>query len=135
MEYYRDRVRIGYVENQGDAQRIEKLLPSGNGQLWARLWYDHGHKSLDSQPVAFSAKDRREGPWSVWTAGEQKLPLAINTTSNQVSLAGEGRCRAYQEVSGDFTITARIADMPHWTPTDTSIQPACWLGLFWLSVY
>jgi len=128
LEYYRDRVRIGYVENQSDAKRLEKLLPAGNGELWARLWYDNGRKSVDSQPVAYSAMDRKEGSWSVWTTAE-KLPLAIDVTSNQVSLAGEGQCRVYRKVTGDFTITGKIADMPHWSPNDVSIHPACWMGL------
>jgi hypothetical protein len=56
------------------------------------------------------------------------FPLAVRGEPDHVSFRGEGYGFVHQTVAGDFTLTARIADMPL-TTKENGLWPSNWLGL------
>jgi len=103
------------------------LLPAGRNRLWARLWYD-GDRSVDSGNVLdFETQEYTEGPWKFIVLGH-KHPIGVRYKDGKASFTGEGFYVGYQQVSGDFTLTARIADITLATE-ENGMHGDNWLGL------
>ncbi len=104
------------------------LLPQGDNRIWARLWYD-GNSSVESNVLALKARNRTDGPWKYDVLGEDVFPLGVRHRGGRMSFAGEGFCFGHQHVTGDFRLTARIADIRLAT-SETGVHASNWLGLF-----
>ncbi|NQT37315.1 MAG: hypothetical protein HQ581_07500, partial [Planctomycetes bacterium] len=114
VQFYRDRLLLGTAVNTatsgvGDLA-FRDLLPEGNNRLWTRLWYD-GSRSVDSDVLRVEVKNKTDGPWTFDTLGESMFPLAVRSQEGRISFRGDGFCFGHQPVSGDFTLTARVADI------------------------
>ena len=110
-----------------DRIAIKVLLPEGDNQIRARLWYDGG-SSVESNVLTLKTQNRTDGPWKFDVLGEDLFPLGARYRAGQMSFAGEGFCLGHQPVTGDFSLTARIADIRLATP-ETGVHAANWLGL------
>jgi hypothetical protein len=119
IEYYRGRIKLGECSGSDLAQEggetFETILPQGDNQLWARLWYSEG-SAVDSNTANFAATDVKQGEWEFTVIGEQSLPQGVNTSEDRISLSGEGMVFAHRPVEGDFILTGRISDFLHSTP-------------------
>lgn len=104
------------------------LFPSGANRIWARLWYD-GSRSVDSgNALEFETREVTEGPWKFVVLGH-KFPIAVRYKDGRASFTGEGFYVGCQKVSGDFTLTARIADITL-TTAENGVHGSNWLGLY-----
>ena len=107
---------------------IKVLLPEGRNQLWSRLWFGEGHSIDSANELELEAKNRIAEPWQFNSMLKGGFPLAVRGGSESVSFRGEGYGFMHQTVAGDFTLTARIADMPL-TSKENGLWPSNWLGL------
>jgi len=132
VQFYRDRLLLSTAVNTvagGTGElAFRNLLPAGENRLWARLWYD-GHRSVDSDVISVKAENKTEGPWNFDTLGESMFPLAVRAQKGTISFRGDGFCFGNQPVSGDFTLTARVADIGMSTE-ENGIHRSNWLGLY-----
>jgi len=118
----------GDALEQPERITITKLFPAGGNRIWARLWYDENH-SVDSQnALNFQTQDYSDGPWRFIRLGH-KFPLGARYKDGVASFAGEGSCVGYQEMAGDFTLTAHIKDITLTTP-ENGVHGQNWLGLY-----
>ena len=113
-------------DSAGVAFRV--LLPEGDNRVRARLWHDDGC-SVESNVLALKAVNRTDGPWAFDVLGEKVFPLAVRHRSGRMSFAGEGFCFGHRRVTGDFRLTARVAEIIDATP-ETGVHAANWLGLY-----
>jgi len=115
------------VADSGDVV-FRHLFPAGRNRIRARLWYD-GRFSVDTDRVlGFETRELIEGPWKFIVLGH-KYPIAARCKDGRASFMGEGFYVAYQKVSGDFTLTARIADIAL-TTRENGMHTSNWLGLY-----
>ncbi|NQU25582.1 MAG: hypothetical protein HQ567_30215 [Candidatus Nealsonbacteria bacterium] len=132
VQFYRDRLLLETAVNTASSGvgelAFHNLLPAGDNRLWARLWYDDGC-SVDSNVISVKAENKTEGVWSYDTLGENMFPLAVRSYKGTISFRGDGFCFGNQPVSGDFTLTARVADMGV-ASEENGIHKANWLGLY-----
>ena len=119
------------VDDKGKLD-MEALLPEGGNLVWARLWFGEGHSIDSSNELELEAKNRITEPWQFNSMLEGGFPLAVRGEANSVSFVGEGYGFVHQTIAGDFTLTARIADMPL-TSKENGLWPSNWLGLSILS--
>jgi hypothetical protein len=68
------------------------------------------------------------GPWRFEASGGKGLPLGFRGKEDRVSFVGEGSGSAHQTASGDFTLTARLADIS--LTKETGTNRLNWLGLY-----
>lgn len=131
IEYFRGRIRLGERSEselaQDGGEAFETVLPHGDNDIWARLWYGEG-SAVDSNVENFSAIDVKQGDWQFSVVGEQSAPQGVNTSADHVSLSGDGMVFAHRVVEGDFVLTGRIADFLHATPRN-GVKDKCLLGL------
>lgn len=107
---------------------INILLPEGQNQLWARLWFNEGN-SIDSlNELSVSARNRISEPWDFNRMLKGDFPLAVRGDVNSVAFRGEGYGFVHQTITGDFTLTGRIASMPL-TSKENGLWTSNWLGL------
>ena len=111
------------------AQGVFKvLLPAGRNRLWARLWYDADHSVDSSNVLDFQTQEYTEGPWKFIVLGHE-FPIGVRYKDGTASFTGEGFYVGYQKVSGDYMLTARIADITL-TTEENGMHRANWLGLY-----
>ena len=104
------------------------LFPAGRNRIRARLWYDDRY-SVDSDNVLdFETREYTEGPWAFTVLGH-KYPIAARYKDGTASFMGEGYYVGTQKVTGDFTLTARIADIVL-TTKKNGVHASNWLGLY-----
>ena len=116
------------LDNTEDDLACRILFPTGRNRIHARLWYDGGH-SVDSENVLeFETRELNEGPWEFTQLGH-KFPIAVRSKDGSASFTGEGFYVGTQKVTGDFTLTARIADILLAT-RENGVHGANWLGLY-----
>jgi photosystem II stability/assembly factor-like uncharacterized protein len=108
LEVFAGKLMLGVID-QPDATPTY-VLPAGKQVLWGRLWFNGGH-SVDSGEQTIVSTDSRSPSWAYTVPGEQKLPLAVSTSENSVAVTGDGQFFAHREVTGDFTLTARVEDI------------------------
>ncbi len=111
---------------------IDVLIPEGKNQIWARLWFGDGRSVDSSNELTIKAKNQTVAPWQFTSMLEGGFPLAVRSDANTASFRGEGFGFVHQTVAGDFTLSARIADMPL-TSTENGLWKSNWLGLSILS--
>lgn len=88
-------------------------LPRGKRSYWARLWYD-SHCSVDSKNrLDLDVDDYvQEGcPWTFVRMSRDVSPISARYKDGRAAFVGDGRYIAYQEVTDDFMLTGRIADI------------------------
>ncbi|MHC4504082.1 MAG: PA14 domain-containing protein, partial [Planctomycetota bacterium] len=124
VEYYCGKLLLNTVSEEPFLFR--KVLPEGRNRVMARLWYDDG-SSVDSNVLELEVRNVT-GPWRFERSGEKGLPLGFRGKEDRVSFVGEGSGAAYQTVSGDFTLTARLADIS--LAKETGTNKLNWLGLY-----
>jgi len=108
------------------------LFPAGKNRIRARLWYDDRFSVDTDRVLDFETRELIEGPWKFIVLGH-KYPIAARCKDGRASFMGEGFYVAYQKVSGDFTLTARIDDIAL-TTKENGVHSANWLGLYTSSV-
>ncbi|MHC4198567.1 MAG: PA14 domain-containing protein [Planctomycetota bacterium] len=132
VQFFRGRqlLESTTVTDPADTGRMafRNLLPEGDNEVWARLWYDGGF-SVDSNVLALEARNLAEGPWQFDVLGEKVFPIAVRSKDGRTAFRGDGFCFGHQRVSGDFTLTARIADIGL-TTKENGIHASNWLGLY-----
>jgi len=114
----------------GGAGRVvlPMLLPHGKGTITARLWYNKNH-SVNGHAVPVAAENQTEGPWKFADFGENKFPLGLRCKDGKVHFTGEGVRFGYQVIEGDFTLTARIAEVELATK-ENGYAGHNWIGLY-----
>jgi hypothetical protein len=115
------------VEDSGDVV-FRHLFPAGKNRIRARLWYDDRFSVDTDRVLDFETRELIEGPWKFIVLGH-KYPIAARCKDGRASFMGEGFYVAYQKVSGDFTLTARIADIAL-TTRENAVHSANWIGLY-----
>ena len=119
------------IDTEGKVD-ISVLLPEGKNQVWARLWFGDGHSNDSANELELEAQNRIAEPWQFDSMLKGGFPLAVRGEVDRASFRGEGYGFVHQTVAGDFTLTARIADMPL-TSKENGLWPSNWLGLSILS--
>ena len=132
LQIFSGRMLLGTIDgaelNDPAGVSFERLFPAGENRIWARLWYD-GHFSTDGDNVLeFRTQDYSDGPWQFIRLGH-KFPLGARYKDGVASFAGEGACVGYQQVEGDFTLTAHIAEIALRTP-ESGVYDQNWIGLY-----
>ena len=113
---------------KGSEAVFHYLFPSGRNRVRARLWYD-GRFSVDSASILeFETRELLEGPWKFVVLGH-KYPIGARCKDGRASFMGEGFYVASQKVSGDFTLTGRIAEIALRT-RDNGMHSSNWIGLY-----
>lgn len=118
-------------DKRGHAE-ISILLPEGQNQLWARLWFNDGNSIDSSNELRLEARNRISKPWEFHRMLKGDFPLAVRGGMDSISFRGEGYGFVHQTITGDFTLTGRIASMPL-TSKENGLWPSNWLGLSVLS--
>jgi len=119
------------IRDTGDIV-FKVLFPAGSNRVWARLWYDDNYSVDSDNMLDFEAQEYTEGPWKFIVLGH-KYPIGARYKDGTASFVGEGFYVAYQKVSGDYTLTARIAEIAL-TTKENGVHPANWLGLYTTNV-
>ena len=122
---------VADVDDKGNVD-IDVLLPEGKNQIWARLWFGDGNSVDSVNELVLNAKNQTVAPWQFTSMLKGGFPLAVRSDADSASFMGEGVGFVHQTVAGDFTLTARIADMPL-TSKENGLWPSNWLGLSILS--
>jgi len=107
---------------------FKHLFPAGRNRIRARLWCDESFSVDTDRVLDFETRELIEGPWKFIVLGH-KYPIAARCKDGRASFIGEGFYVAYRKVAGDFTLTARIADIAL-TTKDNGMHSANWLGLY-----
>ena len=107
---------------------FRKLFPAGSNKIRARLWYDECWSVDAGGGGEFTTRQYNDGPWK-FTALGHKFPLGARYKDGTASFSGEGTCVAWQQVKGDYTLTARIADITLTTP-ESGVYDQNWLGVY-----
>ncbi len=124
--------RLGADFDDAGSLDIDVLLPEGKNQIWARLWFGEGNSIDSANEIELKAKNQIAAPWKFSSMLEGGFPLAVRSDPESTSFRGEGYGFVHQAIAGDFTLTARIADMPLTTQAN-GLWPSNWLGLSILS--
>ena len=111
----------------GDAV-FKILFPTGRNRIHARLWYDEQYSVDSDNMLEFETKEYTEGPWTFTRLGH-KFPIAVRYKDGKASFTGEGFYVGTQKVTGDFTLTTRIADITL-TTKENGIHGGNWMGLY-----
>jgi hypothetical protein len=118
-----------------DAQPIgmQVVLPKGSFDLHARLFTKSG-QAYDTLPVHIQTNQVPTVPWNIVQIGTPppRRPLgAAITGTDSVYLVGDGNGIAWQQLNGNVTITAHVADRPHsnvGTQDDGTTPEGDWSG-------
>ncbi len=106
IDFYFDKMQIS--SSTAETLRYSGVLPGGEHNVWARVFYDGNH-TLDTEltPVRI-ATGAVEG-WNLGIAGEKKLGFNIlQTAPDAFSFVGEGEYVISRPVDGDFTLSCKI---------------------------
>jgi len=123
VDYFCGKLLLGSVSKK--PYLLRQVFPQGENRVLARLWFDKSN-SVDSNLLTHVSRNLA-GPWQVEPLGEKGLTLGIRCKGKDVSFIGEGSCFVYQGVDGDFTLTARIAEIS--LTKDTGTNKLNWMGL------
>eukprot|EP01047_Picozoa_sp_COSAG01_P003346 COSAG01_NODE_97_length_26660_cov_100.642935_18_plen_1196_part_00 len=107
---------------------IKALIPEGRNQIWARVWFGDGHSIDSTNELVLNAKNQTVAPWQFTSMLKGGFPLAVRSDASSASFMGEGFGFVHQTIEGDFTLSARIANMPL-TSTENGLWKSNWLGL------
>ncbi len=109
------------------------MLPKGSFDVRARLFTASG-QAYDTPAVHLEAKQVPTAPWQIVQIGTPppRRPLGAATTGRDtIALVGDGTGFAWQELAGDVTITAHVADRPNrdrGTQDDGTTPDSDWMG-------
>ncbi|MDA0841312.1 MAG: PA14 domain-containing protein, partial [Planctomycetota bacterium] len=114
-----------------------RVLPDGDWDVYARVLYDDGKRTVDSNRVAYTSKGQvKAAAWKQTFIGVQGAGLGgtAQETADGLSLriTGDSHWFLNQEVQGDFSLTGRLVDFPTRTwqdPVYGHVQSRSWLGL------
>ena len=127
VEYFCGALLLSTISEKPFA--LWSVLPEGENIVMARLWYDENN-SVDSNRLTVRSKNVI-GSWEFKPEGEAGLALGVRCQGDQMSFMGEGSCGMEQTVTGDFTFTARIADVSR--SEETGTHKWNWIGLYMTS--
>ena len=108
-------------------------LPKGTFEVRARLFTAAG-QACDTPPVHVEARQVPTAPWQVVQIGTPppRRPLGAATKGRDaIYLVGDGTGIAWQEVTGNATLTAHVAERPdgqHGTQDDSTVPDGDWMG-------
>jgi len=132
VQLYADRKIIasaGTMNPRGRAV-FKVLLPKGKRNYWARLWYDDGNSVNSRSTLPLDVKNNigDDCPWTFTLLNNDVFPVGARYHHDKASFTGEGYYFAHQKVSGDFTLTGRIAEIAL-TTRENGIDQSSWIGL------
>lgn len=114
-----------------------QVLPAGDFDICARVVYDEGRRTVDSNwiPYASGGAIEVEG-WTQKLIGVQGAGLGVvkNDDAGKLDLrvTGDSHWFLSQEVEGDFSVTGRVVDFSRRTwrdPVYGYVKSRSWLGL------
>ena len=113
------------------------VLPDGNFDVCARVVYEQGKRTVDSNWIPYQSQGQVEmSPWQQTIIGVQGVGLGIvkeePREDMKLQITGDSHWFLNQPVEGDFTLTGRLVDFPTRTwndPTYGHVQSRSWLGL------
>ena len=113
------------------------VLPDGNFDIRARVVYEQGRRTVDSNWIPYQSQGQVAiEPWQQTIIGVQGAGLGIvkQETAEELKLqiTGDSHWFLNQPVEGDFTLTGRLLDFPTRTWRDPAyghVQSRSWLGL------
>jgi hypothetical protein len=104
--FYFDKMQISSAE--GNALKYTGVLPGGEHNVWARIYYDGNH-TIDTDTVPVSVATKKPVGWDLGVAGESKATFNIlQTAPDAFSFVGEGEYVISRQIEGDFTLTCKI---------------------------
>ena len=131
VAYYVDDILWASRENQPWNDSV--TLPKGSFDVHARV-FTNTAEAFDTAPVHVETKQVPTGPWKIVQIGtpppRRPLGAAIHG-ADSVYLVGDGNGIAWQEVNGNVSITAHIAERPasnHGTQDDGTVPDGGWIG-------
>jgi len=132
IQLYSGRKLLATVRGEdvatGGGAVFRYLFPAGPNRVRARLWYDDRFSVDSDRMLAFETRELLEGPWKFVVLGH-KYPIGARCKDGRASFMGEGFYVACQKVTGDFTLTGRIAEVALRT-RDNGMHSANWIGLY-----
>jgi hypothetical protein len=112
---------------------VSVTLPAGSFNLHARIFTQNG-EAFDTLPVHITTKQISTTPWNIVQIGTPppRRPLGAATHGeDSVYLVGDGNGIAWQEISGNVSIIAHVAQRPahnHGTQDDGTMPDGDWMG-------
>jgi len=129
VEFFCGAQMLGVLRPEGNqAVKLSALLPAGRNQVTARLWYNKNY-SVNANELWLTAKNQAEAPWLVHSFDEKTFPIGVRHRDGELRFRGEGFSYVYQKTQGDFTLTARVADVAMATK-ENGVAGQNWVGLF-----
>jgi hypothetical protein len=131
VAYYVDDIL--WASRESEPWNDSVTLPKGSFDVHARIFTGTG-EAFDTLPVHLETRQVTTGPWKVVQIGtpppRRPLGAAVHG-SDSVYLVGDGNGIACQEISGNVSITAHIAERPasgHGTQDDGTVADGGWIG-------
>jgi|TARA_B100000959_G_C14983587_1_gene624567 hypothetical protein len=104
--FYFDTMQIS--STKGSRLKYEGVLPGGEHNVWARIYYDRNH-TIDTEPVPVSVAMKKPVGWDLGIAGESNSTFnLLQTAPDAFSFVGEGEYVVSRSITGDFTLTCKI---------------------------
>jgi hypothetical protein len=114
-----------------------KVLPDGEFDIFARVVYEDGKRTVDSNRVPYKSKGQVVvEPWKQNFIGVQGAGLGgvkeVVEGGLSLRMTGDSHWFLNQEVEGDFSLTGRLVDFPTRTwkdPVYGYVKSRSWMGL------
>ncbi len=106
IDFFFDTMQISSAA--GTKLDYSGVLPAGEHQLWARIYYD-GILTIDTPVQPIIIANQSLDHWNLGIAGEKNLSYNIlQPARDQFSFVGEGEYVVTRPVDGDFTLTCKV---------------------------
>ncbi|MGI9443541.1 MAG: PA14 domain-containing protein [Rubripirellula sp.] len=113
------------------------VLPDGDFDLCARVVYEQGKRTVDSNWISYKSHGQAAlTPWQQTIIGVEGAGLGIVKEQTpddlKLQITGDSHWFLNQPVEGDFTLSGRLVDFPTRTWRDPAyghVQSRSWLGL------
>jgi hypothetical protein len=117
----------------------KRVLPDGEFDIFARVVYEDGKRTVDSNRIPYKSKGKVVvEPWKQNFIGVQGAGLGgvkeVTDGGLSMRVTGDSHWFLSQEVAGDFSLTGRLVDFPTRTwkdPVYGYVKPRSWMGLMY----
>lgn len=109
LELFTGNTRMDVIQSSNLSEGLKLPMPAGAQQIWARLWLND-KLSIESPIRTAHGLSPSESHWTQTAPGTRRT-VGVVTSSDSVTILGEGEMTLTREVTGDFAITAKISDI------------------------
>jgi len=107
------------------------LLPRGSHEYWVRMLYDDDQYCMSREMMTINVKEHLDGGgWKFeYKDFGIEQPASARYKDGEFSFMGQGQYDASRSISGDFTITGRIAEIATMAKYGNLMAPG-WIGVY-----